>query len=140
MHTSLPLLALLPVAAASIWGTCTPQTTQTPPVSTRTYPTTLTEIHSCILNFSAVVPPFFDRTQFSNLDQTLTTLAPFPRAPTSIPWTHAVTVEGVLSRTEWVGGGLVQTFVSSVTDVETVVLDTSMALEAEATPVDLEAH
>jgi hypothetical protein len=135
MHTSIPILTFLPVATASIFGTCTPKTTHTPELNKLIYPTTLTEVHSCTLNWSAIVPPFFDRTQFSNHEQTLTTLQPLPREPTSFPYTHVVTVKGVLSRTEWVGGGLVQTTVSTVTDVDTAVWETGKVARAKATPM-----
>jgi hypothetical protein len=137
MHMSISVLALLPVVAATIWGTCTPKTTRTPDLNTMTYPTTLTEVYSCTHNFSMIVPPFFDRTEFSNHEQTLTTLQPFPSKPTSFPYTHAVTVRGVISRTEWIGGGqgLVQTFLSTVTDTETIALETGKAAGAYATSV-----
>lgn len=137
MHTSIPIFALLPVATASIFGTCTPKTTQAPELNKMIYPTTLTEVHSCTQNFSAIVPPFFDRTQFSNHEQTLTTLQPLPSEPTSFPYTHVVTVKGVLSRTEWIGGGqgLIVSFISTVTDVDTTVWETGKVARAEATPV-----
>ena len=137
MHTWIAILAVLPEAIASIYGTCTPKPTQGPELNTMIYPTTLTEVHACTQNFSAIVPPFFDRTQFSNHEQTLTTLQPFLSRPTSFPDTHVVTVKGILRRTEWVGGGqgLIQTFVSTVTDVETVVLESGNIARAGATPV-----
>jgi hypothetical protein len=48
-----------------------------------------------------IVPPFFNRKMFSNHEQTLTTLQPFPSEPTLIPYSHTVTIWGVLGRTEW---------------------------------------
>lgn len=119
-------LTLLPAVTATIYGTCTPSPTQAPNFDAITYPTTLTEVYSCTQNLSWVPVPFVYWTAFSNHEQTLTTLQPFPSRPTSFPYTHVVTVQGVLSRTEWVGVAEVvtQTFLSTVTDVDTVVLET----------------
>ena len=116
------VLALLPAVGAAIFGTCTPEVTRVPNFGTFIYPTTLTDILSCTQNFSMIAPPFFDRTWFSNHEQTLTTLQPFQSEPTIFPYTHVVTVQGVLSRTEWVNGGLIQTVVSTVTETETISL------------------
>jgi len=137
MHTPISILTLLPMVGATIWGTCTPKTTWKPDFNTLTYPTTLNEVYSCTHNFSIIAPPFFDRTQFSNHEQTLTTLHPFPSKPTLFPYTHVVTVEGVISRTEWIGGGqgLIQTFLSTVTDIEAIALETGKAARAEAMSV-----
>jgi hypothetical protein len=144
MHASIPILTVLPMAAATIFGTCTPKTTPAPNLARMTYPTTMTEIYSCTLNASSTVPPFFDRIFYTNHEQTLTTLRPYLSRPTSFPDTRVVTVSGVLSRTEWVGPlqppsgptlsgiGRHVTFISTVTDVETVVYERENA--ARATP------
>lgn len=142
MYISPIFLTLLPLVRATIIGTCSPKTTPMPSLNFMTYPTTLTEIYSCTHNFSNIAPPFFDRTIFSNHEQTLTTLQPFLSKPTSFPYTHVITVKGVLSRTEWVTAGwdvrqtfgnVRQTFLSTVTDVDTVVLETGKAVRAAAT-------
>jgi hypothetical protein len=137
MLTSISILTLLHMAAATIWGTCTPKATRTPDLNTMTYPTTLTEVYSCTHNLSMIAPPFFDRTEFSNHEQTLTTLHPFLSKPTLFPYTHAVTVCGVISRTEWIGRGqgLRQTFLSTVTDIETVTMETRKVARAKTTSV-----
>lgn len=128
MHLSLSAFTLLPTVIATIWGTCTPKATQTLDFNTMDYPTTLTEVYSCTQNYSSAVPPFFDWTVFSNQEQTFTTIQTFNSKPTLFPYTHSVTVGGALTRTEWVGSGLHQTFLSTVTVVETIVLETGNAL------------
>jgi hypothetical protein len=132
MHTTLSILTLLPVASATIWGTCTPKATRTLDLDRLTYPTTLTEVYSCTKTYSSIAPPFFDRTVFSCHEQTLTTVQPFPSEPTLFPYIHAVTVWGVLTRTEWVGAGSHQSWLSTVADVETMTLE---AAKAEATSI-----
>ena len=135
MYSSLSFITILPTVSATIIGTCSPRTTPMPNLNSMTYPTTLTEVYSCTHNFSNIAPPFFDRTIFSNHEQTLTTLQPFLSKPTSFPYTHVITVKGVLSRTEWVtvGRDVRQTFLSTVTGVETVVLNTGRTAGAETT-------
>ncbi|KAH7401004.1 hypothetical protein DE146DRAFT_654603 [Phaeosphaeria sp. MPI-PUGE-AT-0046c] len=134
MHAPISILTILPAVTATMFGTCTPKPMRTPDFNAIQYPTTLTEVYSCTQNASMIAPPFFDRTIFSNHEQTLTTLQQFPTKPTSFPYTHVITVWGVLSRTEGVGVeqgmglglGPGATFLSTVTDVETIVLETGL--------------
>ncbi|PVI00998.1 hypothetical protein DM02DRAFT_654899 [Periconia macrospinosa] len=115
---------------------CPPKATQIPNLNMK-YPTTITEVHVCTINESIIVPPFYDRTMHANGEKTLTTLQPFPTRPTSFPYTHAVTVSGVLTMTEWVGegSGVHPSWVSSIMSVESRVLETGNAAAAETTSV-----
>lgn len=131
MYMSISILTLLPVVTATISGTCTPKS-QIPDLDRMEYPTTFIEIHSCTLNVSTLIADYTGI--WSNHEQTLTTVQPFPSKPTSIPYTHVVTVSGVLSRTEWFFAGMLNSVVSTVTEIETRVLETKEAVTAELCP------
>ena len=133
MHTIISILTLLPIAGATLIGTCKPTATRKPDFDSMTYPTILTDVYSCTQNLSITTPPFDLWEVYSNHEQTLTTLQPFSSKPTLFPYTHVITVQGVLRRTEWVGHGvgITQTTTSTVTDVETMTIETDRVATVE---------